>query len=253
MSGYDEKANVGLAIIGLADWLGLDDDTHVHVNVMDAMATLQREIMDGDGQATADQSMQLAELTRWLFVQHPLFARADGRLAPYMEEISDTLLRVFAWTVPLAKLERGLTDKDERLVTTVLEALVAIANYRGRDQQYDWSAYATPSTTACATWRQRGVNVGGALSFFIRHGNTAQKKRVCDLIHNSLRMSIQKRDLGFPDAHRKVAFTRQLINHGLLNDLELAGIDDFDMSRRSIKALGAITRQLAQLRTTTPP
>ena len=247
-TGIDEKANVALAIIKLANWLSLDDDVSVHTSVMDAMVTLQHEIEQANDQATADQSMQMAELTRWLFVQHPRFTLAQEKLAPYMGDITDILWRVFVWTVPLAK-QGALTGRDETLVTTVLDAFVAIANYRDQAQRYDWSDYATPSIS---DRRLDGrFNVAGDLSVFLRHGNAAQKKRTCDLIYNSLRMSVQKRSLGLPDTERKVAFTRNLISYGLLNDLEYVGIDDYDLSRRSMGALGAITRQLAQLRTTT--
>ena len=239
----DDKADVALALTDLATQWNEWSNSHFHKRIVFAIVDVMRHLTPLGRTTNARQAEQLALLILWLFDQRPDFRD----LGPLLYDI-DAITDVFYGTLAEARrfrTDHGLLDKATvDRVDDTLEALRAIAEYRDKNNYppaYDWSEYATPV-------HRHGAAVEGAesLLFFLRHGTNRQKRRVCDIVQWTLHITsaeVSHRDVQAP---RKIGFFTALTRLGMLDALGTAGINDYDLSRRSLSALSSLAKQLAQ-------
>ncbi len=241
----DDKADVALALTELADRWGEGGWAALHRRIVAAIVDVVKHLTPLGRTTNLRQVEQLARLTSWLFNQ----PRTDFRdLGPLLYDMG-TITGVFYGTLTDAQRVMSqppgmLDDAQETRVDETFEALKAIAEFRDRNNypsNYDWSEYATPLHRPGAA-----EDGAGALLFFLQHGTRRQKRRVCDVVQWALLITsaeVANRDVMAP---RKIRFATALTRQGMLDVLGTVGINDYDLSRRSVSALSSLAKQLAQ-------
>jgi hypothetical protein len=239
----DDEADVALAVMELCN----NEDPNIPLPglVVDKTAKAMIKLLDRihpdrSKSSSLRKEEQLALLCTWVFSRRPLLAMNNG-LAPLEEHLgtlTDVLYTTIGWGLlesPLAS-EQALAEHSNR-VTACLQALKNIALYR--ESSVDWSEHAIPRS------RLSRKNGRRALEYYLRDGDRDQKESICALISYSLHSPSGNTASTNTAWARKLKFAKELSCTSVMNQLTALGIDDYDLSRWSIDALVAITKQLS--------
>ena len=239
----DDKADVALALINLAEEFGHGQSEFVEHGIVKATLR-QLTRLKGAGFREGEVRMleQLARLVLWIFAKRP--GDFLEPLKPLANSLRYYLYRLLDMTIDVirTKCEGILRYAPDDVVWRAEWAWTALKNIAACKYPppggygYNWSIHAMPSAATC------DPTYLDSLLWFLQNGNYCLKGLVCGVIGDVL----YRPYCVLPDP-RKVAFLKALVEKNAIDHIAIAGIGNLEASRWGVFALSSIARELARL------
>jgi len=236
----DNRVDVAVAMTQIARRRNAVHAPAVEKATIDAILHVVHVLSRKDGDMNDLAMERLGYLVGWLLFQNP----PEPNLAPLRDVRNEIAGYLY---LALVRTTWGHVRMDHndafRRTNVALNALKELANFKGAG--FSWAEWATPPLDNPGTNVQTASN---AMVHYLVHGNDSMKWHVCEIIAESLHMTVQQVGLGFPDTRRKGQFAMNLVTYGALEALSRAGINDPGLANKALRACASIARQLAMRR-----
>ncbi len=237
----DDKADVALALINLAEEFGHGETEFVEHGIVKAILR-QLTRLKGAGFREGEVRMleQLARLALWIFAKRP--GHFLEPLKPFANSLRYYLYRLLDMTIDVIRTEcegilRYAPDDVVWRAEWAWTALKEIAACKNDPPGgYNWAAHAMPSAATC------DPTYLDSLLWFLQNGNHRLKGLVCGVIGDVLHRPYWV----LPDPCQ-VGFLRALVEKNAIDHIAIASIGNLETNRWAVFALSSIARELARL------